>query len=343
MTATTVPPPIPLITPLSQLTTTTLIPDHPDFSSVFRFNERVSNLEKGLSKLKQADYSAQLLATIKSQIPAMVDAQLGTRLGDSIQEALRSYTADFKKKAQAERKRYIDLVEKLVKDIISSEVKTQLHQILPKEVSDFATLMIQSTVTESLENVVLVKSSSQPESTYEAAAPLTEFELKKIMIDKMKKSQSYLTTDEHKELYKALVKSYDVDKVLFQTYGKAVSLKRGHEDKDKDEDPCAGSNQGMKRRKTNKDDESSKGSKSKDSKSTSSSKGTKSSQPKSSGKSTQTEELTQTVDDSEVLQNQGQDMGTTDDQPDVEAVSKQDSFKKLERPQTSDLDWNVRK
>ncbi|GKF68066.1 hypothetical protein Tco_0197745, partial [Tanacetum coccineum] len=64
------------------------------------------------------DYSAQLLEMIKSQIHAMVDAQLSTRLEDSIMKAFRSYTAKFAKKAKDERKRYIDLVKKSVKDII---------------------------------------------------------------------------------------------------------------------------------------------------------------------------------------------------------------------------------
>ncbi|GJV88624.1 hypothetical protein Tco_1532562 [Tanacetum coccineum] len=96
-----------------------------------------SVLERDLSQLKQVDYSAQLLETIKSQIPAMVDAQLSTRLEDSIQKAFRSYTAEFEKKAQGKKKRYIDLVEKSVKDIIKDEVKSQLPQILPKKVSDY--------------------------------------------------------------------------------------------------------------------------------------------------------------------------------------------------------------
>ncbi|GKE99722.1 hypothetical protein Tco_0023073 [Tanacetum coccineum] len=95
--ATTIPPPIPSFippphqsTPIptpTPITTTTTILVLPDFSSLFQFNQRVSNLEKELSKLKQADQSAQLLATIKSQIHAMADAHLGTRLGDSIQKA----------------------------------------------------------------------------------------------------------------------------------------------------------------------------------------------------------------------------------------------------------------
>ncbi|GKE69868.1 hypothetical protein Tco_1527940, partial [Tanacetum coccineum] len=121
--------------------------------------------------------------------------------------------------------------------------------ILPKEVSDFMTPVIKSTITESLEDVVLVKSYSQPQSTYEATKSLTLFELKKILIDKIEKNQTNLTADVHKELYKALVNSYNVDKDLFEVYGKVVSLKRVRENKDKDEDPPARSDQGMKRRK----------------------------------------------------------------------------------------------
>ncbi|GKB38686.1 hypothetical protein Tco_0883628, partial [Tanacetum coccineum] len=64
--------------------------------------------------------------------------------------------------------------------------------ILPKEISDFATLVIQSTINESLKNVFLAKSSSQPQSTYEAATSLTEFELKKILLDKLEKSKSWI-------------------------------------------------------------------------------------------------------------------------------------------------------
>ncbi|GKD43161.1 hypothetical protein Tco_1267806, partial [Tanacetum coccineum] len=185
-----------------------------------------------------------------------------------------------------------------MKDIIKDEVKSQLLQILPKEVFYYTTPVIQSTITESLENVVLAKSSSQPKSTYEAAASLTEFELKKILLDKMHKSESYRGAQEHRELYDGL---------------------RDRKDKDKDEDPPAGSDQWLKRMNTSKDTEPSKGSKSKESQS-SSSKGTKS-QPKLSGS----------------------DLGNTDDQPNVEAASKHDWFKKPERPLTLDSDCNARK
>ncbi|GJX94623.1 hypothetical protein Tco_0349209 [Tanacetum coccineum] len=140
----------------------------------------------------------------------------------------------------------------------------------------------------SLEHVVLAKESSQPQSSYEAAASLTEFELKRILLDKIEKSQSYLTATEHRECYDGLIKSYELDKSLFSTYDKVYSLKRSRKDKDKDEDPSAGSDQGLKKRKTSKDVEPTKGLKTKESKS-GSSKGTKS-RSTSSGNSALTEE-----------------------------------------------------
>nr|GEX98042.1 hypothetical protein [Tanacetum cinerariifolium] len=142
--------------------------------------------------------------------------------------------------------------------------------ILPKEISDFATPVIQRTINESLKNVVLSISSSQPQSTYEAATSLVEFELKKILLDKLEKSKSYRAVEQHRDLYDALFKSYQVDKDLFDSYGKTYSLKRGREDKDKDEDPLAGSDQGLKKRKKSMDVEPSRGSKSIESKSSSS-------------------------------------------------------------------------
>nr|GEV57090.1 hypothetical protein [Tanacetum cinerariifolium] len=152
--APTIPLTIPSITPLPQQstpipypapktqTTITSIPAHLDFSSLFGFNQRVYVLEKELLQLKQVDYSAQLLEMIKSQIPVMVDGQLSTRLEDCIHKSFRSYTKEFEKKAKDERKRNIDLVKKSVEDIIIDKVKSQLPQILHKEVSEFTTLVI---------------------------------------------------------------------------------------------------------------------------------------------------------------------------------------------------------
>ncbi|GKB89694.1 hypothetical protein Tco_0961966 [Tanacetum coccineum] len=143
-----------------------------DFTTQFLNLDNVPPTDNELISMMNVDVldqSVQLLATINSQIPAIVDAHLGTRLGDSVQKALRSYTTEFEKETQAANERYIDLIEKSVKDIIKDKVKMQLPQILPKAVSNFATPMIMSTIIESLKDVVLAKLSSQPQSTYEAA------------------------------------------------------------------------------------------------------------------------------------------------------------------------------
>nr|GEW23235.1 hypothetical protein [Tanacetum cinerariifolium] len=122
----------------------------------------------------------------------------------------------------------------------------------------------------------------------EAAASLIEFELKKILIEKIDEIQSYLTATEYKECYDGLIKSYNLYKSLFSTYDKVYSLKRNQKDKDKDEDPSVGSDRGLKKRKTSKDAEPTKGPKTKESKS-GSSKCTKS-QSKSSKKFVHAEE-----------------------------------------------------
>ncbi|GKF28989.1 hypothetical protein Tco_0095331, partial [Tanacetum coccineum] len=108
------------------------------------------------------------------------------------------------------------------------------------KMSNFAPHVNEKLIKESHDEVTLAKVSSQPQSTYEAASTLTEFELKKILLDKIEKSESYLTAPEHQDCYDGLKKSYALDKVFFYSYD-VYLLKRGRKDKDKDEDPSAGS------------------------------------------------------------------------------------------------------
>ncbi|GKE28962.1 hypothetical protein Tco_1444346 [Tanacetum coccineum] len=288
----------PTPTPTTSEATTSFLA-HSDFSSVFRFNKRITNLEKDLSEMKQVDQYGQAI----SLIPVIVDRYIGNKQREAIQQAIKSHTA---------------------------------------ELSEFATPVIERNVTESLEAVVLAKSSSQPKSTYDAAASFSKFELTKILMDKMEEHKSYVRADYKRELYDALVKSYNTNKDLFDTYGEVFTLKRSRDDKDKDQDPSAGSDQGTKRRKSSKDAESSRDLKSKESKSTSSSKGTSRSQHKLSSKYAHAEEPSHTVGDSGVQQNQEFNTGNNDEQPDDEAASKVDCFKKPEQPPTPDPDWNKR-
>ncbi|GJT06932.1 hypothetical protein Tco_0841394 [Tanacetum coccineum] len=66
------------------------------------------------------------------------------------------------------------------------------------------------------------------------------------------------------------------------------------------------------------------------------------SQHKHSGKSAHAEEPGHTVYDSGVQQDQEFDTGNIDEQPADKEVSKDDWFKKPERPPTPDSDWNKR-
>nr|GEZ39500.1 hypothetical protein [Tanacetum cinerariifolium] len=85
---------------------------------------------------------------------------------------------------------------------------------------------------------------------------LTKIE-KTILIDKMLGNKSIHRSDEQSNLYKALVKAYESDKNILDTYGDVVMLKRRHDDDaDKDEEPSAGSDWGSKRRREGKEPES---------------------------------------------------------------------------------------
>nr|GEU92667.1 hypothetical protein [Tanacetum cinerariifolium] len=75
-------------------------------------------------------------------------------------------------------------------------------------------------------------------------------------------------SDIQKNLYNALVESYNSNKYIFSSYGDVVTLKRGRDDQDKDDDPFAGSNRGSKKRRSGKEAESSKELTHKESKST---------------------------------------------------------------------------
>ncbi|GJW55616.1 hypothetical protein Tco_0099701 [Tanacetum coccineum] len=160
-----------------------------------------------------------------------------------------------------------------------------------------------------------MKAIIKEQTYYAVAAYLSEFELKKILIDKIEENKSMNRSDVQKNLYNALIESYNSDKDIFTSYGDVVTLKRGRDDQDKDEDPFAGSNRGSKRMRSGKEAESSKELTHKEFKSTSSSKGASRSQPKSSGKSAQAEEHGQKVDDLEEQSHQEFNTGNDDATP----------------------------
>ncbi|GJX66844.1 hypothetical protein Tco_0301187 [Tanacetum coccineum] len=262
------PPPIPIIQPLQQtpesITTktipTTTLPDIPNFASLFRFKQRVSALETEMSEFKQTNQFAEVV----SSILGIVYNYLASKMKEIVDVDVQLQTNKLREEAQAENHEFLNQIDLTMKAIIKEQVQAQVSKIMPKT---------EKYVTESQGAEVLVRSTNQPQTSYTVAASLSEFELKKILIDKMETNKSIDRSDVQKDLYKALVESYNSDKDIISSYGDVVILKRGRNDQDKDEDPSARSNRGSKRRRSGKESESLKEPTHTVSKSTSSSKG----------------------------------------------------------------------
>nr|GEV08462.1 hypothetical protein [Tanacetum cinerariifolium] len=101
---------------------------------------------------------------------------------------------------------------------------------------------------------VLTRSSHSSRTSYVVVADLSEMELKKILIEKMEGKKSIQRSNEQRNLYKALVEAYKSDKIILDTYGETVTLKRRRDNvADKDEEPSARPDRGSKRRREGKE------------------------------------------------------------------------------------------
>nr|GEX37223.1 hypothetical protein [Tanacetum cinerariifolium] len=215
-------------------------------------------------------------------------------------------------------------------------------------VSDFATLVIQSTIKNALEKTLLpaAQSSSQALSSLKAAESLFEYELKTILFDKMDKSRSYLTHDKHQDLFDALLNSIILDDAV--ACGQADSVKVLRKIDHGNKDPLARPNQCKKTKRSRiKEFEPSK----KSSTSKESSKGKSPAKTSKSRKSMTAEEPVEepvfkmAFDDIKQIIN---DVANDADQPPDDLIQtkdndpKKDWFKQPPRPPTPDQEWNKR-
>nr|GEW27385.1 hypothetical protein [Tanacetum cinerariifolium] len=201
-------------------------------------------------------------------------------------------------------------IQKIIKEQVKEQVKVRVSKILPK---------IEKTVNEQLEAEVLTRSSNSFKTSHDVADDLSKLELKKILIDKMESNKSIHRSDEKKNLYKALVDAYECDKLILDTFGDTVTLKRRRDDKDKDEETSTGSNQGSKRRRAGKEPESTRAPKEKTSKTSGKSTEGSKSHHKTASESAPVEEPMHTTQDLEEPTPQEFETGATDDQPVEEA------------------------
>nr|GEZ20355.1 hypothetical protein [Tanacetum cinerariifolium] len=178
--------------------------------------------------------------------------QSSSRLNEAVKVAKQIQSDRLHDEAQKENDEFLKTIDenmqKIIKEQVKEQVKVQVSKILP---------MIEQTVNEQLEAEVLTRSSHSSKTSYVVAADLFEMELKKILIEKIKGNKSIQRSDEQRNLYKALVKAYESDKIILDTYGDTVILKRRRDDNaDKDEEPSAGPDRGSKRRRERKEPES---------------------------------------------------------------------------------------
>nr|GEV32145.1 hypothetical protein [Tanacetum cinerariifolium] len=136
----------------------------------------------------------------------------------------------------------------------------------------------------------------------------------------------------------ALVEAYESDKIILDTYGDTVTLKRRRDDDaDKDEEPLAGSDRGSKRRKEGKEPESASAPQEKATRSAGKSKQGYKSRHTSASESAIAEEPVHTTFEMEEPSHIEFETGA-DDQPIVEPSRHPEWFSQQKKPLTPDLD-----
>ncbi|GJU49081.1 hypothetical protein Tco_1218636 [Tanacetum coccineum] len=174
-------------------------------------------------------------------------------------------------------------------------------------------------------------------TSHAVAANLSELELKKILIDKMEANNSINRSDIQRQLYKALVDAYEADKILLDTYGDTVTIKRPRDGADDDQEPSAGTDRGSKRRRSGKEPAST--SAPRETTTTTAGK-TTTTGSKTHKQSAPVEETMQTTDVFEAPAHQEFETGVHDEQAEEEVHPLPDWFQQPKRLPSPDHAWN---
>ncbi|GJV02273.1 hypothetical protein Tco_1335842 [Tanacetum coccineum] len=218
--------------PSSQVTTppitteaTSITITLPEITTFIALQLRVAKLEQDMSEVKKTDHSAAALASIKSQVPTVVDKYLGTKLDDALLRILERHTAD--------------LIEKYSVLPGPESIKNQESKKSPKEII----------------RIKREQGEKKQESTYTIRSTdkvaLEEFDLKNALFKHMQKNKTANKNPANYHLYHALMEALiaDEDAMDKEVKDRVKDHKRKHdsdddEDDDDDEGPSAGSNQG---------------------------------------------------------------------------------------------------
>ncbi|GJS63667.1 hypothetical protein Tco_0678231 [Tanacetum coccineum] len=221
-------------------TTSSLLQNLPNFASLFGFDNRLKALEDNFSEFRQTNQYAEAL----SSIPSTVDQYLAHKMQEAVDVAVQLKYDRIQEESTTANQQFLETIDDGMKKIIKEQVKKEVSKIIPK---------VEKFVTDQLESEVLVRSSKEANTSHAVAANLSELELKKILIDKMEANNSINRSDIQRQLYKVLVEAYEADKILLDTYGDTVTIKRPRDGADDDEEPSAGTDRGSKRRRSGKE------------------------------------------------------------------------------------------
>ncbi|GJV71384.1 hypothetical protein Tco_1491379 [Tanacetum coccineum] len=211
----------PITTEATSITTTL-----PEITPFIALQLRVAKLEQDMSEVKKTDHSAAALASIKSQVPTVVDKYLGTKLDDALLRILERHTAD--------------LIEKYSVLPGPESIKNQESKKSPKEII----------------RIKREQGEKKQESTYTIRSTdkvaLEEFDLKSALFKHMQKNRTANRNPANYHLYHAHLEALiaDEDAMDKEVKDRVKDHKRKHDsdddedDDDDDEGPSAGSNQG---------------------------------------------------------------------------------------------------
>ncbi|GJT94787.1 hypothetical protein Tco_1090305 [Tanacetum coccineum] len=316
----------PILTPAT--TTSSSLQNLPNFASLFGFDYRLKALEDNFSELRQTNQYAEAL----SSIPSIVDQYLANKMQEAVDVAVQLKYDRIREESTTANQQFLDSIDEGMKKIIKEQVKKEVSKITPK---------IEKLVTDQLESEVLVRSSKEANTSHAVAANLSELELKKILIDKMEANNSINRSDIQRQLYKALVDAYEADKILLDTYGDTVTIKRPRDGADDDQEPSAGTDRGSKRRRSGKEPAST--SAPRETTTTTAGKTTTTgskTHKQSASQSAPVEETMQTTDVFEAPAHQEFETGVHDEQAEEEVQHLPDWFQQPTRLPSPDHAWN---
>ncbi|GKD43281.1 hypothetical protein Tco_1267926, partial [Tanacetum coccineum] len=320
----------PILTPAT--TPRSLLQNLPDFASLFGFDNRLTSLEDNFSEFKQTNQYAKALYSILG----IVDQYLATKQKEAVDVAVQLKYDRIQEEAHTDNQQFLNSIDEGMKKVIKDQVKKEVSKITPQ---------IEKLVNEQLKSEVLVRSSKEAKTSHAVAANLSELELKKILIDKMEANNSINRSDIQRQLYKALVDAYEADKILLDTYGDTVTIKRPRDGADDDQEPFARTDQGSKRRRPGKEPESTSApretttttsGRSGAGKTTTGSKTHK----QSASQSAPVEETMQSTDVFEAPAHQEFETGVQDEQAEEEVQHLPDWFQQPTRRPSPDHAWN---